>query len=521
MDKLTVGQKIRELREHNELSQYQLGKLVGLKGGKGVSKWETGKAIPERTVIDKLSGILGFDFDTMINDNLTPDEAEAYVSAQREKLWDEADRRMKEIYGEEPPLAITNRFILEKNSMRHSNAIILLDALGKVQSLAREKRKYFSIRGAECFTGWLLGATRVNPLEPHRYCPKCHRVEFHPEVRSGWDLPAGICECGYRMTNDGQDIPAEIGIVSEKSPYEFYWCNTDKEFLPEAEKAILNYGEQFFTMERYHEDAEETFITDPETGAEVTDPETGKKIPLWYVPQSALMFRPKKKAKVRKPEKISGPTELTNWGRHAGEPTIFLMGGFNGTDSIHRLPVFPAAPEELTQPEILERGLRDWWESLPDFLKERTDTKIPDPEPHLPGLTFGKFVSMLCAMHCVYTVSGPEELAEKAGFSDWTELPYSHADLWKMICSRTTHPGIMSGTAAVILDKISTGKYLNGPTPADRKMFREMNLPEWFEIYAASIFALASRSECVNLAIRQLEGTRLKIREEKERSRRI
>ena len=41
----------------------------------------------------------------------------------------------------------------------------------------------FDAPGAECFTGWLLGATRTNPLEPHRYCEKCHRVEFHPEAQ--------------------------------------------------------------------------------------------------------------------------------------------------------------------------------------------------------------------------------------------------------------------------------------------------------------------------------------------------
>ena len=113
-----------------------------------------------------------------------------------------------------------------------------------------------------------------------------------------------------------------------------------------------------------------------------------------------------------------------------------------------------------------------------------------------------------------------EELAEKTGFADWTEMPASYAVLWTLISRCARYPGYMNGAASLILQKITTGKYLQGLTPGDQKMFREMNLPEWFETYAQNIFALSSRGECVSLGIRLLEDARLKLREEQERKRR-
>ena len=519
MDNLEFGRKVAELRRDKGYSQEQLATLIGVKN-KSISKYENGKATPRRSVCDKLSGVLGFDFDLMISDSLLPDEAEALVSAQREKLWEKAEAHMKEIYGEDPPLTITNRFILERNTMRHSDSVIFYDILSRVYRKAREKQARFEAAGAQCFTAWLLGATRINPVEPHRYCEKCHRVEFHPEVQSGWDLPIRICECGSRMTNEGQDIPPESYMLGETARYETIRCNTDEAFMKEAETVILSYGEQFYSMERWHEDAEDTFETDPESGLPVINPETGKKIPVRTLPMSALLFRPKKKAAVRKPGKVPDIQEVIYQKGSFGTPAITLLGGAYGPYYPQKPSVFQADAEDLIRHEILEKALLDWWAYLPGWLETRTEMKIPDIEPHIPGLTFGKFIRILCAVHCVYISEGPEELAEKTGFTDWTEMPVSHADLWKLINRCTQYPGYMNGAAGMILHRITTGKYLQSITPGDRKMFREMNLPEWFETYAQNIFALSSRGGCTDLGIHLLEDARLKLREEQKRIRR-
>jgi hypothetical protein len=92
-------------------------------------------------------------------------------------------------------------------------------------------------------------------------------------------------------------------------------------------------------------------------------------------------------------------------------------------------------------------------------------------------------------------------------------------DLWKLICSCTPYPGYMSGTVIELMIKVKNGEYLGGreylpgPSAHDWKLFRELNLPKWFETYASDIFCLCYRTPYIKMAIRLLEDARKKIRE--------
>ena len=309
MENLRFAQKVAELRKAKGYSQYQLGSLVGVTY-QAVSKWETKGIVPKRTVVDKLCGVLGFDFNPIIDDNLAPDEAERLVNKQKEALWARAEERMKELFGEEPPLPVVNRFIVERNMLHRGKCVILFDILSEIRKAARQKQARFDASGCECFVSWLLGATDVNPLEPHLRCPRCRKTVFHPEAQSGWDLKEQFCECGGRMEPDGQNIPVETCILGDGDLYESFRCDVDTGFLDEAERIILTYGEQFFAMERYREFEREELDLDPETG---------KKVRMKRLPISVLMFFPKKKAKIRKPEKITGPAEVISWGERTAK----------------------------------------------------------------------------------------------------------------------------------------------------------------------------------------------------------
>ena len=510
MENPKFGQKVAELRKARGYSQYQLGTLVGVTY-QAVSKWETKGIVPGRTVVDKLCGILGFDFNPIIDDNLTPDEAEQLVNRQKDALWDRAEARMKELYGEEPPLTVVNRFLVERNTLRRSQSVIMFDILAEIRKAARQKQARFDASGCECFVSWLLGATDVNPVEPHLRCPKCRRVEFRPEVQSGWDLKDKMCDCGGRMEPDGHGIPVETSVLGEGDLYMSFRCGTDTGFIDEAERIILQYGERLFAMEKYRE-----FERDEED----IDPETGKKVKVRRLPISVLMFRPKKKAKVRKPEKITGPAELINWGVRAGQPVIALLGGFYEPPWLSGPSPFRSSPDELVRQDIMERALRDYWEYMQPISDTRTQMKFPDITPYLGKLTFGKFVSLLCSVNNLYMTSGPEELAEKTGATDLTELPLSMEDLWNLIGRCSPYPGYMSGAAGEILMKTRGGQYLSGPylpgpQPRDLKMFRELNLPDWFETYVSNVFCLCYRTPHIDLAILLLEDARRKIREGK------
>ena len=379
----------------------------------------------------------------------------------------------------------------------------------------------FDAPGCECFTAWLLKATDVNPLEPHLRCPRCRRVEFHPEAQSGWDLKDKMCKCGGRMEPDGQDIPIETCLLGEGDFFEYFRCPVDIDFLEEAENTVLTYGEQFFAMEIFREEEEKGLVTHPETGQVVTDPDTGEKIPYHHLPFSVLMFRPKKKAAARRPGKIAGPSDIIDWGRRAGLPVIVLEGGFIDPPYLALPSPFRSSPDELVRQDIMERALKDYWDYHSVVLEIHTDMKVPDLAQYFGKLTFGKFISLICAVNNVYLTSGPEELAEKCGFAEMTDMPTSMEDLWKIISSSAAYPGYMSGTAGEILMKTQNGKYLagrdylEGPSERDRKLFREMNLPDWFETYAANIITLCYRTPYINLGIRILEDARRKIREGK------
>lgn len=519
MENPRFGQKVAELRNAKGYSQYQLAMLTGVTF-QAVSKWETKGTVPRRTTCEKLSSLLGYDFDIIINEDLPPDEADKLIGDQKKLLWAKAETRMKELYGEEPPLQVENRFILERNMLHRGKSIILFDILAEIRKAAKKKPARFDASGCECFVSWLLGATDVNPLEPHLRCPKCRRMEFHPEVQSGWDLKGKTCECGGRMEPDGQDIPVETCLLGEGDLYENFRCSVDTDFLDEAERIILTCGEQFFTMEKYREEAAEEYETEPESGKPVIDPETGKKIRIQHLPMSALMFRPKKKARIRKPEKISGPSELINWGRRTGQPVIVLMGGCYEPSYLLKPSPFTGSPEELVRQGVMERALKDYWKYHSAVMEQYSDLQFPDLTSRPDRLTFSTFVTLLCSVNNLYMGSGPEELAEKTGHSDLTELPLSMEDLWKLICRSTAYPGYMSGAAGEILRKTRMGHYLSSPyqagiQPRDRKLFREMNLPEWFEIYVSDLMSLCYRAPYISLGILLLEDARRKIREGK------
>lgn len=514
------GEKVTKLRLSRGLTQEFVAMRLHVSDG-AVSKWETGAAKPASGRAAALARLLGVDVDMLLDDDaLTPDEAFELKDKQKQVIWKKAADRAITVYGNNPPFEITDRYFRERDLLENSDAIILFDLLGEVRKTAKQMRFHFHAPDPQSFIGWLLGASDINPLGAHLRCPECHRTEFRPEVRSGLDLPEKKCECGTRMIPDGHSIPFEVTPCAEGSSYDFYQCETDIPFMETAEDIILRYGERFYDMEitRNRETVE------PETDNEghiVRDPETGKKIMHRYLPMSFLMFGPKKKATVRKPEKISGPMEVDNWGKRPGQPAIVLMPGTDGPSYLPPEDNVPGTPDELIRPETVERALKDYWNAFPELQElHGTDIKIPDLKPYLGNLTFSRFIDLICSVNCLYMCSGPEELAGILGIEDLTEIPYTPEDLWRMISECTPYPGYMEGSVRQLIRRAVTGRYVNKNIPKRNvALFGELKLPGWFGEYMQNIFSLNPRSCCISLGIRMLEDARRKIRDEKRNRR--
>ena len=65
MDNEKIGKFITKLRKAKNLTQQQLGDLVGV-GGKSVSKWERGLNMPDISIINQVSKVLGITSDELL-----------------------------------------------------------------------------------------------------------------------------------------------------------------------------------------------------------------------------------------------------------------------------------------------------------------------------------------------------------------------------------------------------------------------------------------------------------------------
>lgn len=91
-----------------------------------------------------------------------------------------AKNKMKELYGENPPIEIINRFKTEELMLARQEILLWMGFLGELKKKCCMENAYFDIRGAQMgasFIAWLLGGTNVNPLPAHYYCPWCRKIE--------------------------------------------------------------------------------------------------------------------------------------------------------------------------------------------------------------------------------------------------------------------------------------------------------------------------------------------------------
>lgn len=139
----SFGNRLTMHRKEKELSQFQLGTLLGV-SDKAVSKWENGVAKPKLEVCLKLADLLGIGMDDLLCQRSPDAEKEQRIMKQLKKeLWDHATDRLYELYGDQPLLSVLNRFELEKRILQEDNGILLFRVLADVRRYLAEKTRFF------------------------------------------------------------------------------------------------------------------------------------------------------------------------------------------------------------------------------------------------------------------------------------------------------------------------------------------------------------------------------------------
>lgn len=135
------------------------------------------------------------------------------------QLFEKAYVRLMELYGGEystPDIAILSRFYREKMILRNSDLYMrYLDFLSRVREVANQKGEHIFVRGpvGSSFIAYLLGATDINPLPRHEYCPHCRTTKF---IGTGtpFDKAPIRCPCGTSIVTDGHNLPFESNLKS-------------------------------------------------------------------------------------------------------------------------------------------------------------------------------------------------------------------------------------------------------------------------------------------------------------------
>jgi len=477
----SFGNFISALRERRGLSQYQLGALVDV-SAKAVSKWENGVSKPRIGTIRRLSEVLDVSVDELLTcEYATFDKKRKDLFAMKNEIISMAKNKMKELYGDNPPIRIANRFKTEELMLDGQETLLWMGFFGKLQEEFCAKDLYFEIRGARMgasFIAWLLGGTNVNPLPSHYYCPICKKAEFVSGEKCGQDLPEQKCACGRYYQRDGFGI-SEVNMYPLNNCNEIYISGNSTEHV---KKCLQEYFEGYGVVRELN------VIYNYEVHVE--------KKGEFVIKRFALISNDM--AKKYQEEVIDIRAEeyyelRANWS--------VLMSVENVSERI--------SSRDFVNLEFTTQQIKDFFSYSVEHGKFKPDYKNINLDKVLSDIGIPKFselISLYGFMHGTGVWEDNAELLYDKGIQ-LSELISSREDVYAYLYDKLNgrcceNP---SGVSFEIKEAVCKGKYTHGRMPKDiERLLLECDVPGWYVESMKKILYLFSKAHLIALLKREL-----------------
>lgn len=445
----SFGNFLHELRVRRGLSQFQLGMLVGV-SNKAVSKWENGLAKPGSRILYKLSEVLGITIDELLTCKFRPAENKNIKGAyaMKKALWKKAGESLKNLYGDVPPMEAADRYFSEYAELKDTDQIIFFELLGRMEERIRRKGGHMRVNSGigASFVAFLMGASKINPLRPHYYCPGCHEIRFAEGYACGWDLPVKKCSCGGELVRDGHALSFETlrPLIRKAANYA---VSVPQNLYRTAQEVIFDFfqGNKIVELTKKKPGIKTYVILDAET-PDITE---GQELSYDY-DENYDRFKQYPAVTLIQDE------EMDVWGRLEKETGI----------SFENVP--------FTDKRVFDAFADGATRGIPEFGSDFARNIIAQSAPacihdlvQIPGLCHGTGVW-----------KGNGELSVKAGRSIGSLIAYRD-DVFQCIQGKM-RPGSGTGYASHVMEDVRRGVYAREGMPEEiRRQLLELGLEEW------------------------------------------
>ena len=474
MKDYSFGNFICALRVGRGLSQYQLGALVGVTD-KAVSKWENGDSKPRISTCQRLAAVLGVTVSDLLSCGCQNDSTARKDACNVNKvLWEKAHSRLRELYGAVPPMECWGRLESEQTVLSSTDVIVSFDLLGKLRTEAYAQKNPIIVRGAvgSSFAAWLLGATSVNPLPPHYRCEKCKRTEFHPEVKSGWDLPKTTCVCGGNMVRDGHDIPFE-GYANSLQKYGSVEISMAETFGHVAERMIRQHYQEVGPVVSVE------VLEEQENNAEIKRYmvlSNGEEVPR--LNEKGVM-------------EIQSQDFYRKYRKNVQYTILFSEVSERLRDLAQKTDRCPEIPE-LIDSKIIHAVYEKKKQEIPNIAAGI------DPVGEI--INFSLLVHMDGLYHgtCVWEGNGDELVL--SGVAKFRELPAFREDVWKAVLSKIKQGGSAGfGFPLKVMEDVRLGRYeRNGMGMDVEQLLLQLGIQRWYIEHLKKICYLFPKAHCIS-----------------------